>query len=78
MTAFTSTYRLQLHRGFDLDAAAAVVPYLRALGVDVWGDTSIEHPDGGQLTVGDVLADLPVALLRSSRHHPVFGPYWRS
>jgi (1->4)-alpha-D-glucan 1-alpha-D-glucosylmutase len=29
----SSTYRLQLHRGFDFDAAAAVVPYLAALGV---------------------------------------------
>jgi (1->4)-alpha-D-glucan 1-alpha-D-glucosylmutase len=28
-----ATYRLQLHRGFDLRAAAAVVPYLRRLGV---------------------------------------------
>jgi (1->4)-alpha-D-glucan 1-alpha-D-glucosylmutase len=28
-----STYRLQLHQGFGLDAAAAVVPYLHALGV---------------------------------------------
>jgi (1->4)-alpha-D-glucan 1-alpha-D-glucosylmutase len=29
----SSTYRLQLHRGFDLDAAAGLVPYLHALGV---------------------------------------------
>jgi (1->4)-alpha-D-glucan 1-alpha-D-glucosylmutase len=29
----TGTYRLQLHRGFDFDAAAAVVPYLADLGV---------------------------------------------
>src|SRR5207237_5158953 len=29
----SSTYRLQLHRGFDFDAAAAVAPYLAALGV---------------------------------------------
>jgi (1->4)-alpha-D-glucan 1-alpha-D-glucosylmutase len=28
-----STYRLQLHARFDLDAAAALVPYLHALGV---------------------------------------------
>ncbi|HSM38986.1 MAG TPA: alpha-amylase family glycosyl hydrolase [Candidatus Limnocylindrales bacterium] len=28
-----ATYRLQLHAGFDLDAAAAVVPYLATLGV---------------------------------------------
>jgi (1->4)-alpha-D-glucan 1-alpha-D-glucosylmutase len=28
-----STYRLQLHRGFGFDAAAAVVPYLHALGI---------------------------------------------
>ncbi|HYD42555.1 MAG TPA: malto-oligosyltrehalose synthase [Anaeromyxobacter sp.] len=28
-----STYRLQLHKGFDFDAAARVVPYLHALGV---------------------------------------------
>jgi (1->4)-alpha-D-glucan 1-alpha-D-glucosylmutase len=28
-----ATYRLQLHAGFDLDAAAAIVPYLDALGV---------------------------------------------
>jgi (1->4)-alpha-D-glucan 1-alpha-D-glucosylmutase len=29
-----STYRLQLHAGFDLDAAAALVEYLDRLGVD--------------------------------------------
>jgi (1->4)-alpha-D-glucan 1-alpha-D-glucosylmutase len=29
----SSTYRLQLHRGFDFDAASAVAPYLAALGV---------------------------------------------
>lgn len=29
----SSTYRLQIHAGFDLDAAAAVLPYLRSLGV---------------------------------------------
>ena len=29
----SSTYRLQLHRGFDFDAAAAVAPYLAALGL---------------------------------------------
>jgi malto-oligosyltrehalose synthase len=29
-----STYRLQLHAGFDLDAARALVPYLHDLGVD--------------------------------------------
>jgi (1->4)-alpha-D-glucan 1-alpha-D-glucosylmutase len=29
----TSTYRLQLHQEFDLDAAAALVPYLQALGI---------------------------------------------
>jgi (1->4)-alpha-D-glucan 1-alpha-D-glucosylmutase len=34
MTPFTSTYRLQLHGDFDFDAAVAVVPYLRALGID--------------------------------------------
>jgi (1->4)-alpha-D-glucan 1-alpha-D-glucosylmutase len=28
-----ATYRLQLHAGFDFDAASAVVPYLAALGV---------------------------------------------
>ncbi len=28
-----STYRLQLHAGFDFDAAAAVIPYLKELGV---------------------------------------------
>ena len=28
-----STYRLQLHAGFDFDAAAAVAPYLAALGI---------------------------------------------
>jgi len=28
-----ATYRLQLHAGFDLDAAAAVVPYLADLGI---------------------------------------------
>jgi len=28
-----ATYRLQLHAGFDFDAAAALVPYLRDLGV---------------------------------------------
>ncbi|MGC4000145.1 MAG: malto-oligosyltrehalose synthase [Anaeromyxobacter sp.] len=28
-----STYRLQLHAGFGFDAAAAVVPYLHALGI---------------------------------------------
>jgi len=28
-----STYRLQLHSGFDFDAAAAVAPYLAALGI---------------------------------------------
>src|SRR5512135_329571 len=28
-----STYRLQLHPGFGLDAAAGLVPYLHALGV---------------------------------------------
>ena len=28
-----ATYRLQLHAGFDFDAATAVVPYLAALGV---------------------------------------------
>ncbi len=29
----TGTYRLQLHAGFDFDAAAAVVPYVATLGV---------------------------------------------
>ncbi|MCD6025466.1 MAG: malto-oligosyltrehalose synthase [Fibrobacteria bacterium] len=29
----TSTYRLQIHRDFPLDAAAALVPYLKKLGV---------------------------------------------
>ena len=29
----SSTYRLQIRPGFDLDAAAAIVPYLRDLGV---------------------------------------------
>ncbi|HEY8811242.1 MAG TPA: malto-oligosyltrehalose synthase [Candidatus Dormibacteraeota bacterium] len=29
----SSTYRLQLHSGFDFDAAVAVAPYLAALGV---------------------------------------------
>ena len=28
-----ATYRVQLHRGFTFDDAAAIVPYLRALGV---------------------------------------------
>ena len=28
-----ATYRLQLHAGFDFDAAAAAVPYLARLGV---------------------------------------------
>jgi (1->4)-alpha-D-glucan 1-alpha-D-glucosylmutase len=28
-----ATYRLQLHRGFDLEAAAEIVDYLAALGV---------------------------------------------
>lgn len=32
-TPFTATYRLQLHRGFTLDDAAAAVPQLAALGV---------------------------------------------
>ncbi|MCW3156815.1 malto-oligosyltrehalose synthase [Micropruina sonneratiae] len=32
-TPFTATYRLQLHRGFTLDDAAAAVPYLADLGV---------------------------------------------
>ena len=34
MTAPLSTYRLQITAGFDLDAAAGLVNYLRALGVD--------------------------------------------
>src|SRR5437763_12243087 len=29
-----ATYRVQLHKGFGFDDAAAVVPYLKALGVD--------------------------------------------
>jgi (1->4)-alpha-D-glucan 1-alpha-D-glucosylmutase len=29
-----STYRLQIRAGFDLDAAASLIPYLRDLGVD--------------------------------------------
>ena len=33
-SAPASTYRLQVRAEFDLDAAAAVVPYLRDLGVD--------------------------------------------
>jgi (1->4)-alpha-D-glucan 1-alpha-D-glucosylmutase len=28
-----STYRLQIHGGFTLDAARAIVPYLRRLGI---------------------------------------------
>src|ERR1700712_761569 len=28
-----ATYRLQLHKGFDFDAATAVLPYLQRLGV---------------------------------------------
>ena len=32
-TTPSSTYRLQLHKGFDFDAAAAVAPYLAALGL---------------------------------------------
>ncbi|HYC00912.1 MAG TPA: malto-oligosyltrehalose synthase [Candidatus Limnocylindrales bacterium] len=30
---WTATYRLQLHRGFDLSCAAAAVPYLARLGI---------------------------------------------
>ncbi|GHE42143.1 malto-oligosyltrehalose synthase [Vulcaniibacterium thermophilum] len=33
MTPLRATVRLQLHRGFDLDAAAAQVPYYAALGI---------------------------------------------
>jgi malto-oligosyltrehalose synthase len=33
-TPFTSTYRLQLHGDFTFADAVAVVPYLRALGID--------------------------------------------
>lgn len=33
MTPFRATYRVQLHRDFDLDAAADIVPYLARLSV---------------------------------------------
>lgn len=33
LTPASSTYRVQLHAGFDFDAAAAIVPYLARLGV---------------------------------------------
>jgi len=33
VTPFRATYRLQLHAGFDLDAARELVPYLSRLGV---------------------------------------------
>ena len=43
----TSTYRLQLTRSFDFDAAAAIVPYLRELGVtDVYLSPILEAAPG--------------------------------
>ena len=30
---WTATYRLQLHAGFNLDAAGRILPYLAALGI---------------------------------------------
>jgi (1->4)-alpha-D-glucan 1-alpha-D-glucosylmutase len=68
--------------------ALAVVPRLTTeltgppvfpVGAAVWGDTAVELPSGEQLAVAEVLADFPVALLRSSRgrftsrHHSVFA-----
>jgi (1->4)-alpha-D-glucan 1-alpha-D-glucosylmutase len=54
------------------ELALAVVPRLTTqltrppvfpVGAPVWGDTSVELPDGGRVAVADALADLPVALL---------------
>jgi malto-oligosyltrehalose synthase len=62
--------------------AVAVVPRLTTeltraprfpVGAQVWGDTVVEVPDGGELAVAAVLADLPVALLLSSRRDSVLA-----
>ena len=44
-----ATYRLQLSANFDFDAAAAVVPYLRALGIShLYLSPSLQAREGSQ------------------------------
>jgi (1->4)-alpha-D-glucan 1-alpha-D-glucosylmutase len=41
-----ATYRLQLSADFDFDAAAAVVPYLKALGITHLYASPFMRPQG--------------------------------
>ncbi|MCY1013017.1 malto-oligosyltrehalose synthase [Nannocystis pusilla] len=47
MTTPASTYRLQLHAGFDFRAAAAITDYLDALGVDAIYTSPYLHAERG-------------------------------
>ena len=45
----TATVRLQIHAGFDLDAAAAVVPYYAALGISHFYVSPLQQAKRGSL-----------------------------
>ena len=45
----TATVRLQVHAGFDLDAAAAVVPYYAALGISHFYVSPLQQAKSGSL-----------------------------
>jgi (1->4)-alpha-D-glucan 1-alpha-D-glucosylmutase len=45
----TATVRLQIHAGFDLDAAAAVVPYYAALGISHFYVSPLQQAKSGSL-----------------------------
>ncbi|MDM0043366.1 malto-oligosyltrehalose synthase [Variovorax dokdonensis] len=51
-----ATYRLQLHKDFDFDAAGAVVPYLAQLGVSHVYCSPIQRARSGSLHGYDVVA----------------------
>ena len=55
MTAPRATYRLQLHPGFDFDAAAAVVPYLSRLGISHLYLSPILQAEAGSMHGYDVV-----------------------
>ena len=51
-----ATYRLQLHKGFDFDDAAAIVPYLAGLGISHVYCSPIHRARPGSLHGYDVVA----------------------
>ncbi len=53
-TPFTSTYRVQLHKGFGLDDARALVGYWAALGIDACYTSPISVAEPGSMHGYDV------------------------